>query len=124
MNGFWTVVVANNPAFFVYLDIHIFAILQRGKVNSDGGRHLLKRLQSERHVHLSRLLIHSSMTWLGPSEQVKSDSMMSIMDAINRKMGKGSVMVASSGMHPKWVMRREKKSPSYTTEWEDISVAW
>lgn len=59
-----------------------------------------------------------------PVEQAKSDSMMSIMDAINRKMGKGSVTVASSGIRPKWAMRREKKSPSYTTEWRELPVAW
>ena len=59
-----------------------------------------------------------------PVEQAKSDSMMSIMDAINRKMGKGSVTVASSGIRPKWAMRREKKSPSYTTEWGELPVAW
>jgi DNA polymerase V len=58
-----------------------------------------------------------------PVEQAKSDSMMSIMDAINRKMGKGSVAVASSGIRPKWAMRRERKSPSYTTEWRDLPQA-
>jgi len=59
-----------------------------------------------------------------PEDQSKSDSMMRVMDAINRKMGKGSVTVASSGVRPRWAMRREKKSPSYTTEWGELPVAW
>jgi len=58
-----------------------------------------------------------------PEDQAKSDSMMRVMDAINRKMGKGSVTVASSGVRPRWAMRREKKSPSYTTEWGELPVA-
>jgi len=56
-------------------------------------------------------------------DQAKSDSMMQVMDAINRKMGKGSVTVASSGVRPRWAMRREKKSPSYTTEWGELPMA-
>jgi len=31
---------------------------------------------------------------MAPEDQAKSDSMMKVMDAINRKMGKGSVTVA------------------------------
>jgi len=56
-------------------------------------------------------------------DQAKSDSMMKVMDEINRKMGKGSVTVASSGVRPRWAMRREKMSPSYTTEWSELPVA-
>jgi len=58
-----------------------------------------------------------------PADQAKSDSMMQVMDAINRKMGKGSVTVASSGVRQRWEMRRERKSPSYTTEWGELPVA-
>lgn len=59
-----------------------------------------------------------------PVEQAKSDSMMRVMDAINRKMGQGSVTVAASGIRQRWAMRRERKSPSYTTEWSELPVAW
>lgn len=58
-----------------------------------------------------------------PEDQAKSDSMMRVMDAINRKMGQGSVTVASSGVRQRWAMRRERKSPSYTTEWAELPVA-
>lgn len=59
-----------------------------------------------------------------PVEQARSDGMMRVMDAINRKMGQGSVTVAASGIRQRWAMRRERKSPSYTTEWSELPVAW
>jgi DNA polymerase V len=59
-----------------------------------------------------------------PVEQARSDSMMRVMDTINRKMGQGSVTVAASGIRQRWAMRRERKSPSYTTEWSELPVAW
>lgn len=58
-----------------------------------------------------------------PLKLAKSDSMMKIMDAINRKMGQGSVTVAASGIQQRWAMRRERKSQSYTTAWDELPVA-
>ena len=58
-----------------------------------------------------------------PVEQARSDSMMRVMDAINRKMGQGSVTVASVGVNQRWAIRREKESPTYTAEWNELPVA-
>jgi DNA polymerase V len=58
-----------------------------------------------------------------PVDQAKSDNRMRVMDAINRRWGQGIVTVASSGVKQRWTMRREKKSPSYTTEWGELPVA-
>ncbi len=58
-----------------------------------------------------------------PVEQARSDSMMRVMDAINRKMGQGSIAVAATGNRQRWAMRRERKSPSYTTEWGELPMA-
>lgn len=55
--------------------------------------------------------------------QAKSASMMSVMDSINRKMGKGSMTIASSGIQHRWAMRRERKTPNYTTDWNELPVA-
>jgi DNA polymerase V len=54
------------------------------------------------------------------SEQ--SEKLMNVMDEINRKMGKGSVGIAASGTKQRWAMRREKKSPAYTTDWDELVV--
>jgi len=56
-------------------------------------------------------------------EQTKSGNLMSVMDAINRKMGKGSVTTAASGVRQRWAMRRERKSPNYTSDWNELPEA-
>ena len=58
-----------------------------------------------------------------PVEQARSESMMRVMDAINRKMGQGSMTIAASGVKQRWAMRRERKSPNYTTEWDELPIA-
>jgi DNA polymerase V len=55
-----------------------------------------------------------------PVEQEKSDGLMRVMDAINQKMGKGSMTMAASGISQRWAMRRESKSPNYTTDWREL----
>lgn len=55
--------------------------------------------------------------------QAKSASMMSVIDAINQKMGKGSMTIASSGILHRWAMRRERKTQNYTTDWNELPVA-
>jgi len=50
----------------------------------------------------------------------KSTALMSIMDNINRKMGKESIKLASEGFRRPWKMKQGNKSPSYTTRWEDV----
>jgi len=55
--------------------------------------------------------------------QMKSDSLMQVMDAINHKMGKGSLSTGASGIRQRWSMRREKKSPDYTSDWNELIVA-
>jgi DNA polymerase V len=50
--------------------------------------------------------------------------MMSVVDAINRKMGKGSVTVGASGSRKRWAMRREQMSPNYTTGINELPEVW
>ena len=56
-------------------------------------------------------------------KQAKSVNMMRTMDAINRKIGKGSVTLAASGLKHRWAMRRERQSQNYTTDWFELPVA-
>jgi len=58
------------------------------------------------------------------AKQAKSAGMMSVMDSINRKMGKGSMTIASSGIQHRWAMRRERKTPNYTTDWDELPEAF
>lgn len=50
----------------------------------------------------------------------KAQTLMSTMDKLNRKFGKGTIKLASEGTKKSWVMRRELKSPNYTTDWNDL----
>lgn len=50
----------------------------------------------------------------------KSSNLMGVMDAINNKMGKESIKLASEGFKRPWKMKQENKSPSYTTNWDDL----
>ncbi|MFA7238813.1 MAG: Y-family DNA polymerase [Sulfuricellaceae bacterium] len=56
-------------------------------------------------------------------KQAKSDNLMHVMDSINRKMGKGSLTIAASGLGHGWAMRRDKMSPNYTTDWNELPIA-
>ena len=49
-----------------------------------------------------------------------SDALMTVMDGINRKMGKESIKLASEGFARPWRMKQGNKSPSYTTKWGDL----
>lgn len=55
-----------------------------------------------------------------PMDQAKSEARMKIMDQINQKMGKGAITIAATGVKQRWAMRREKKSPNYTGDWQDL----
>ena len=50
----------------------------------------------------------------------KAQNLMSSLDQLNRKFGKGTIKLASEGTKRSWVMRRDLKSPNYTTDWKDL----
>ncbi len=54
----------------------------------------------------------------------KSDNLMKTLDAINREMGKNKVFIASmGGLKRAWQSQSEKKSPLYTTNWNELPKA-
>lgn len=50
----------------------------------------------------------------------KAQTLMTTLDKVNRKFGKGTVKLASEGTKSGWIMRRDLKSPNYTTDWKDL----
>lgn len=54
--------------------------------------------------------------------QAKTDERMKVMDAINKRMGKGAITLAATGTQQRWAMRRDRKSPAYTTDWNELVV--
>ena len=52
--------------------------------------------------------------------------LMSALDGLNQRYGKGTVLMASAGAEGKrrvWSMKQERRTPGYTTRWEDMPVA-
>jgi DNA polymerase V len=52
--------------------------------------------------------------------------LMLALDALNTRYGRGAVLLASAGLTGEqriWSMRQERKTPGYTTCWEDMPVA-
>ena len=53
------------------------------------------------------------------------DALMDAVDELNQDMGRGTVGFAAAGLSGKrdWTMKREMRSPHYTTRWADLPVA-
>jgi DNA polymerase V len=58
--------------------------------------------------------------------QEERQHLMSTLDEINLRYGRGTVLLASAGLdgHRRvWQMKQERRTPSYTTCWDDLAVA-
>ncbi len=49
-----------------------------------------------------------------------TQQLMSVFDHINQKYGKSTIRLAAEGYSKPWDMRRELKSPAYTTRWSEV----
>jgi DNA polymerase V len=60
----------------------------------------------------------------GGEEQLdKKEHLMELVDSLNAKLGRHHVRVASTGLRREWSMRSEHRTPSYTTNWNDLPRA-
>jgi DNA polymerase V len=48
--------------------------------------------------------------------------LMTALDGLNKRYGRGTVKVSTQGAYKQWQMKQERKSPSYTTDWYSIPV--
>ena len=61
---------------------------------------------------------------VSPQEEERREALMRALDAVNRKMGSGTLRPASTGVGDSpWQMRRERTSPRATTEWSELAKA-
>jgi DNA polymerase V len=52
--------------------------------------------------------------------------LMSTLDGLNHRYGRGTVLMASAGLAGDkrlWAMKQERRTPGYTTRWDDMPVA-
>lgn len=62
----------------------------------------------------------SQLTIFDTNDRQKQRKMTNVVDTINKKMGPGTVVYASSGIKRKWSMKRQLKSKHYTTNWNSL----
>lgn len=64
------------------------------------------------------------------SEEHTSESkrLMQVLDTVNQRFGPGTLKLASSGLkdspNASWRMKQAKRSPHYTTCWQDVPIAY
>ncbi len=55
-------------------------------------------------------------------ERATNDKLMLALDTLNQRFGRGTVKVSTQGAFRDWEMRQERKSPNYTTCWDEVPV--
>jgi len=55
-----------------------------------------------------------------PLPDPRRAALMSTMDRINREYGRGTLRLGSEGTRKDWAMRQEKRSPCWTTRWDEL----
>ena len=63
---------------------------------------------------------------LEDDDVVERCGLMATLDGLNLRFGRGTVAMASAGLagdQRAWSMKQERRTPAYTTDWNDIAVA-
>ncbi|WP_372660098.1 DUF4113 domain-containing protein, partial [Hydrogenophaga sp.] len=71
-------------------------------------------------VHQGELLLDEE-----PGERRDKGRLMGALDGLNRRYGRGTVLLGSTGLEGdrrRWSMKQERRTPQYTTRWEDMPV--
>ena len=55
-------------------------------------------------------------------DRERSQKLMAAIDTINRAWGAGTIRYAALGLRPAWMMRCTRRSPRYTTRWQELAV--
>lgn len=55
-------------------------------------------------------------------DSMKSSRLMSALDGVNARMGKGALRLASDGVAQGWRMKTGNRSPAYTSNWGELPI--
>ena len=58
--------------------------------------------------------------FLNPHTQAKAQRLMTVMDALNQQFGAGTLRCAAEGLQQPWRTRVQRRSPRYTTQWDEL----
>ena len=71
--------------------------------------------------------VHQSKLVFDDVEEIRDRSpLMATLDGLNQRFGRGTVLMASAGFAGErraWVMKQERRTPAYTTCWDDMAIA-
>ncbi len=69
----------------------------------------------------------ADVTALLPAERRGSDRLMQTLDQIEQRHGRGAVKWGSASLNtaasPIWQMKQTRRTPGYTTDWNDLAIA-
>lgn len=54
------------------------------------------------------------------AEQAEDSKLMAVLDRVNQRFGRGVIRISSQDAGEEWGMRQERKSPAYTTCWDEL----
>lgn len=57
-----------------------------------------------------------------PHDRVRSKQLMAVLDRINDRWGTGTVRYAATGLHRAWTTQFHRRSPAYTTNWDELPL--
>ena len=55
-------------------------------------------------------------------EPAGNQRLMQALDMLNTRYGRGAVKISTQGAYKEWQMRQERKSPCYSTRWDELPV--
>ncbi len=98
-----------------------YAVSALGKIFRDGYRYkkagiIVSGIVPENQVQLSLFGGDEGI------DRARREKLSLAIDSLNSLMGRGTLKSAATGIVPAWEMRREMKSPSYTTNWNDLAL--
>jgi DNA polymerase V len=67
-------------------------------------------------------LQHHLLVPTSPGEQRRRERLMTTIDRLNHRYGRGTVQWAACGLQPHWIMRRDRLSRAATTRLADVPV--
>lgn len=63
-------------------------------------------------------------TEISEEERIQTEKTMQIIEAINGKYKSKTIHLAIEGVTKRWQMKKEYRTPSYTTQWTDLPIVY
>jgi DNA polymerase V len=63
------------------------------------------------------------LTLLDERHREMDERLLAAVDGLNARMGTGTVRFAAEGLEQPWRMKAERRTPAYTTRWDELPLA-